>query len=94
MKLNTFMPAVELDKFSALAAGVKTVGIFDLGTCCSTAISLRRLRTCKFVHHDNRLSQKLLSTGFQQLSISYNRLSTVSFQAIDEIVSWFTKTLT
>jgi len=30
----------------------------------------------------------------QQLSITYNRLSTVGFQAIDEIVSWFTKTLT
>ena len=31
---------------------------------------------------------------FQQLSITYNRLSTIGFQPIDEIVSWFTKTLT
>lgn len=35
-----------------------------------------------------------ISRSHQQLSISSNRLSTVSFQAIDEIVSWFTKTLT
>jgi len=31
---------------------------------------------------------------FRQLSIFSNRLSTISFEAIDEIVSRFTKTLT
>ncbi len=31
---------------------------------------------------------------FRQLSIFSNRLSTIGFEAIGEIVSWFTKTLT
>jgi len=30
----------------------------------------------------------------QQLSITYNRLSTIGFEAIDETVSWLTRTLT
>jgi hypothetical protein len=34
------------------------------------------------------------NTSIQQFSISSNRLSPVGFQAIDEIVSYFTKTLT
>jgi hypothetical protein len=42
----------------------------------------------------NRMRGNGLRPPRQQLSISSNRLSTVSFQAIDEIVSWFTKTLT
>jgi hypothetical protein len=42
----------------------------------------------------NLLKSFCFNTLMQQLSITYNRLSTVSFKGIDEIVSWFAKTLT
>jgi hypothetical protein len=38
--------------------------------------------------------QRFRAAARQQLSISSNRLSPVGFKSIDEIVSWFTKTLT
>jgi hypothetical protein len=42
----------------------------------------------------NLLKSFSINTSIQQLSIFYNRLSPPGFQAIDEIVRYFTKQLT
>ena len=50
--------------------------------------------TCFFEQSRLNLLKSLsFNASIQQLSISYNRLSPVGFQAIDEIVSWVTKPL-